>query len=708
MSTPKFFTDLCYVEGDLPVGFHPEYIALNGPRGRAYYWVKPHERAHEIIDAVRVDAVATAPVGYTSISSKLWDNNYGEFADFYVKFAPTPANQTSLLMMPFDAVVDTSDHTCLFDVQSHIHPAVQFVTNTIKDSRWQYSRKLGKIVLTEDPSSEKFIAAWRHIHLFARYNSSNSRRPYFLLSYGKESSDQFPEKVSSGYLYAIEPKHSAVQNKQAFGINRLKDAGTRKKYPKAHDMFHDRSLVFATSFEKFLHKIKDDSRIAKVIIGVGDLFLKAKDLGQRSDLHFKVLTGADVSYITYRDNGMISFLPKGKEHLKNGDGSWKKDGRQEGKPSRVMRQIFTPLALKLFNEKDFEIFNNMYKAEFLGKKEFEFKVLDGDKIKDVYCGRPYKLPEVGTLGGSCMRNRDCVSFYAKVGARILILVNTETNMLVGRALLWKAKHAVRGQEDQEIDFMDRVYTTGDTYDQMFLSWAKENGFYRKNRFTSREYKTDMIAPNGDRLEMNLKIEVNLMKLFADDTMKLPYIDTFTYGIKGQLRNFESGKLFTFEDTEDKFEFMDEAAGEWYTGVRSNEDDDYEEEEDEDGYIIERERSSQPAEYWPVVLTAGRHKNKIARRNATIIRSGLVYHVSDQVNIYIKATGRTKAMIIGEDISADEIVKCEWSSPGTWIYKTEAFKIAHAYCHERFVSRVVESAPPVPMTAEQFDALVSVA
>ena len=117
--------------------------------------------------------------------------------------------------------------------------------------------------------------------------------------------------------------------------------------------------IFSESFQRFLLEIESESKVARLITSCGrmynDGFYNLVSLIMRTD---------EVNYITFRNNGNISYLPEGRKHMTNDDGTWSRDGRQEGRPAKVMRKLFTKNALKTLKDSDFEIFNNKYKAKY--------------------------------------------------------------------------------------------------------------------------------------------------------------------------------------------------------------------------------------------------------------------------------------------------------------------------------------------------------
>src|SRR5258708_10290697 len=84
-----------------------------------------------------------------------------------------------------------------------------------------------------------------------------------------------------------------------------------------------------------------------------------------------MLNTEEINYITLRHDGTISFLPSDKEHRITADGNWSREGRQYGKPGKVIKKLFTSKALTLFKDVDFQRFANSFKSFFCESQCFE-------------------------------------------------------------------------------------------------------------------------------------------------------------------------------------------------------------------------------------------------------------------------------------------------------------------------------------------------
>lgn len=331
-------------------------------------------------------------------------------------------------------------------------------------------------------------------------------------------------------------------------------------------------ITFSNSFVTFLREAKrNGNQVARLLLNYHERY---SGIG---DVYDKVLTDSRVNYLTIRNNGMISYLPAGKEHRVNNSGEWAREGRQEGRPAKVIRQLFTDRALKNIahvtrmvagseaegrepdptygsfsnagngldgkiaylhiTESSFEKFGNQYKAKFLDNG-YEFVIRPNTDITDVYFMD--RVPGGGPLNDSCMNEDDYMEIYCKCkSVRILTLVD-KNGRLAGRALVWNVTHRKHG----DIVFMDRIYCSEDYMNDLFLDYASKEGWWRKRSFTSQDNKTTWVNPKtGDVESMHITINTNT------DCSLYPYIDTFCYGNDGTLTNSDyDNHQYTYQNT----------------------------------------------------------------------------------------------------------------------------------------------------------------
>jgi len=138
-------------------------------------------------------------------------------------------------------------------------------------------------------------------------------------------------------------------------------------------------------------------------------------------------------------------------------------------------------------KKLFKVFNHETNDEQIKKisnklssscEGFEFEVVTGGDISHYYHENRYDNSySTGSLSGSCMKHDSC-KYYFDVyedNAKMLIFKNKDTDLIIGRAILWDAWDI---DEDEPTKVMDRIYANEKVYLKLF-DWAAENGYWRK-------------------------------------------------------------------------------------------------------------------------------------------------------------------------------------------------------------------------------------
>jgi hypothetical protein len=277
-------------------------------------------------------------------------------------------------------------------------------------------------------------------------------------------------------------------------------------------------LTFSSTFKSFIYS-NEGCKISNTLRKLAHFQSFNYAIG------FKYLTTDEVNFLTFRKDGTISYLPKGKEHKVNQEsGEWLRDGRQNGKPSKVIRKIFTAALLSKFSDKDFEDFANSYKAK--GQSEcVNFSLLPSKDIANIYDN---EIAENigGTLANSCMNGcGDYMDIYTHCDKLQILVLNDGNGKLVGRALIWDIGN------NQKL--MDRVYYAKDEYIQLFKQYAIDNKFLYKALITSSGGKLQFYTPDNDYSEVIKKV---IRIDTGTDFDQYPYIDTFTFGGDGYLCN----------------------------------------------------------------------------------------------------------------------------------------------------------------------------
>jgi len=279
-------------------------------------------------------------------------------------------------------------------------------------------------------------------------------------------------------------------------------------------------ITYSKSFLDFIKK--SDCRIAKILYRLNN------------KRYTPIMVNASqINYLTFRGDGTISFLPAGKPHLVNEEtGEWKREGRQNGKPAKVIRKLFAERAQRYFKDADFECFANQYKAEF-NEGGYKFSLLKNTEIPSVY--EMDRKDGDGSLNNSCMNgDTNYLDIYRYCDQlQILILKNTEGE-LCGRALIWKIS--------DDITLMDRIYVTDDFMYDKFLTYCNAQKWWRKKDYKSYDNKTVFIDAAGNEVDKNFTIHTDT------EHSEYPYIDTFQYGDDGSLNNYGSGE-YTYNNTD---------------------------------------------------------------------------------------------------------------------------------------------------------------
>lgn len=358
------------------------------------------------------------------------------------------------------------------------------------------------------------------------------------------------------------------------------------------------------------------------------------------------VTNKEIDYITFRHDGSISYLPSGKEHKVNDDGSWKRDGRQNGKPGKIIRKLFTKNALKVINSKEFEMFANHYKAE-CNKDGYRFEVWPNKKIPGVYDMDTENRSE-NSLNNSCMNGEsgymDIYKYCKQLS--IVVLLNND-GRLCGRALVWKTSDT--------LTIMDRIYCTQEFMYEMFVEYANTQGWYHKKHYKTSDYKTDFISPDDTEVELKIRIVTDC------NFDRYPYIDTFSYGDYDSLNNYGDGP-FEYNCTDGAREGDDDNDNRAYDDI----DEEYIDEDDA-VYIDRGERQGQYTHIDNTVEVNGR---TYWRRDSCLVVINGEYHHQDDV-VYSERDG--------EDYLSND---CVWSEhEASYILRDDAVEIDDEWYHK---------------------------
>lgn len=337
-----------------------------------------------------------------------------------------------------------------------------------------------------------------------------------------------------------------------------------------HDRMQEERVLFSASMYEMLEKLSYDSKVADYL----------------NSWRFTINTFG--SYVTTRQ-GMLSFLPNGREHKVNEEtGKWLRDGRQEMKPAKLARKLIRELQLADLTDADFEKFGNKVRA-YLGVvgdedgegKNIRLEIIEGAAIKDAYLRDNYStlLGDSTNLHNSCMRT-ECSQRYFGIytenpSAVKMLVARDEDNKVLGRALLWQFDDGEKG--------MDTIYGP-DIVAQLMIDWAMDNGYWCKTNQSCHHHNFD-----GHGLNRHNNSELrDIGKLIRKVTLTYkefdfyPFVDSLYYlcndGSKYYLTNIHDSNVEkTLRDTGGGYEERDDDDDGYVTlenGDRCDEDDAY--------------------------------------------------------------------------------------------------------------------------------------
>lgn len=299
--------------------------------------------------------------------------------------------------------------------------------------------------------------------------------------------------------------------------------------------------ILSTSLIETLWTFHRDCKcVAALLRGINDSGVR------RSLLLNEAMIG---TYFSFRENeGMISYMPDGREQTFGESGKWERKGRQSIRPAKWLKSMLSPKLLKRFKDSDFAIFSEKFRAaELAGKVSFEFVA-----FRDGYNSASYK-DAVGDADPnnihSCMWNSDVSPFYNCFPARLLVAKN-EFGKFCGRAVVWTL---ATGET-----FLDRVYANSPEMTELFLEHAKENGWMRKTRQSTGTSK-QVTMPDGAEIVKSMEVKADCC-LHCDFW---PYMDTFFFmnESESRLSNSESEAGYLLNSTAGEREQLNNHDGE---------------------------------------------------------------------------------------------------------------------------------------------------
>lgn len=269
----------------------------------------------------------------------------------------------------------------------------------------------------------------------------------------------------------------------------------------------------------------------------------AKDLLKHEGEHIL----PDITFIDISDDGVVTFSTMNNSIKKVSDffkdytdadfsSEWRKDDAdnmyqydRDGMGPGVytssrntikIGKLVNKILRTKYKDSDLEQFVNLVKAALEGKQEFS--LISGNDINYAYDVNNY-LNRTGTMGMSCMNNKDFLDLYTLNTDVCQLLVLKEMNKVIGRALVWKLNSIVDKNSNKKLNikfYMDRVYTSDDYLLYKFHEHAIKNGWCYKaeNNFSSKD--KIIFEKVSYRVKMEVKVKPGRYGVY-------PYMDTFT-------------------------------------------------------------------------------------------------------------------------------------------------------------------------------------
>lgn len=261
-------------------------------------------------------------------------------------------------------------------------------------------------------------------------------------------------------------------------------------------------IQISDKFKSVLELFKDESEHAKLLLQRRIL----KSLLQEDHINYFDIAKSDVMKISYLSSDRIGTISQSDTF-----DFWSTNRRYMCKPGAFLNKVF-----KDVSNKDVEKFSTLWKT-FAKEKEFRFEIVSGEDVRKYY-HYINSHDDSGSIGNSCMKYSKCQSYLDiyvdNPNIKLLVMLNNETNKVMGRSLLLKTVDGV--------NVMDRIYTTND--DELmyhFRKWSSENGYICKAYSTW--YQTLQFKSNDVENEYRLSV-----KLDRVDYDLYPYFDTFKW------------------------------------------------------------------------------------------------------------------------------------------------------------------------------------
>ncbi len=239
-------------------------------------------------------------------------------------------------------------------------------------------------------------------------------------------------------------------------------------------------LIMTKSLKHTIRSIREEDRNNNPLLGY--MFSLVED----NQINNELFISKDYNYLTLRGNSEFSFLPAGKEHLTNDDGTWSRKNRVSTTIGRFIRKFVDieafnkhayAVGLSTITDKMVEDFVIKLGSRNLSIENFRIedviRIVKGQDIAYWYHEDNYDMS--GSLGNSCMRYNHCSDYfdiYTQNPKQVSMLCMVVEDVLHGRCILWN---------DGTNTYYDRIYYNNEYTNSIIESYCLDQGFLPVSR-----------------------------------------------------------------------------------------------------------------------------------------------------------------------------------------------------------------------------------
>jgi len=279
------------------------------------------------------------------------------------------------------------------------------------------------------------------------------------------------------------------------------------------------SLYLSHRFIEALNGVEKNNPIRERFLSI-IIDIKEGKCNLKTDISFLDVTenGDNISYTNSAKAKPILDKYESMKKLKDGLKICWVTNRQEQRLGRLINKLFKGE----FKPKQIEEFVIEFRGSVEKDKTIEnFQIVDGEDIKKYYHYSKSSEEAVGSLQHSCMKYNECqkyMNFYIENSdvMKMLILKSPNDDKIYGRANIWFLN------EPEGKVFMDRIYTTYEWQNKLFIDYAiRNNWIYKSKQIYGGSVIPVIVNGVKDKLVMSVKLKNMKYDYY-------PYVDTLQF------------------------------------------------------------------------------------------------------------------------------------------------------------------------------------